>query len=88
MRHILGRLPSGEQGSTPSWLPIHASLVPFVCGSLAGVTSWALIYPLDVCVSLLIIAFDFVLLTRLISKQRENKSSTESAGWRTLSWCV
>ena len=48
MRHILGRLPSGEQGPTPPWLPIHPSLVPFVCGSLAGVTSWALIYPLDV----------------------------------------
>jgi solute carrier family 25 carnitine/acylcarnitine transporter 20/29 len=49
MRHVLGRLPSGEQGPTPTWLPIHASVVPFVCGSLAGVTSWALIYPLDVC---------------------------------------
>ncbi|KAI0321645.1 mitochondrial carrier [Amylostereum chailletii] len=48
MRHILGRYPNGEQGPTPAWLPIHASLVPFVCGSLAGVTSWALIYPLDV----------------------------------------
>ncbi|TFK42496.1 mitochondrial carrier domain-containing protein [Crucibulum laeve] len=48
MRHILGRKRSGEQGPTPSWLPIHQSLVPFVCGSLAGVTSWALIYPLDV----------------------------------------
>jgi len=48
MRHALGRLPSGEQGPTPPWLPIHASIVPFVCGSLAGVTSWALIYPLDV----------------------------------------
>lgn len=48
MRHLLGRLPSGEQGPTPPWLPIHPSLVPFVCGSLSGVTSWALIYPLDV----------------------------------------
>ena len=48
MRHVLGRLPSGEQGPTPHWLPIHPSLVPFFCGSLAGVTSWALIYPLDV----------------------------------------
>ncbi|ETW86043.1 mitochondrial carrier protein [Heterobasidion irregulare TC 32-1] len=48
MRHLLGRTSSGEQGPTPSWLPIHASLVPFVCGSLSGVTSWALIYPLDV----------------------------------------
>ncbi|KAI0031818.1 mitochondrial carrier [Vararia minispora EC-137] len=48
MRHLLGRLPSGEQGPTPAWLPIHASVVPFVCGSLAGVTSWAVIYPLDV----------------------------------------
>jgi len=48
LRHIMGRLPSGEQGPTPSWMPIHSSLVPFLCGSLAGVTSWALIYPLDV----------------------------------------
>ncbi|PFH54273.1 hypothetical protein AMATHDRAFT_72776 [Amanita thiersii Skay4041] len=48
MRHILGRNRSGEQGPTPSWLPIHASLVPFFCGSVSGVTSWALIYPLDV----------------------------------------
>lgn len=48
MRHLLGRERNGEQGSTPSWLPIHSSLVPFVCGSLSGVTSWALIYPLDV----------------------------------------
>ncbi|KAJ7940527.1 mitochondrial carrier domain-containing protein [Mycena leptocephala] len=48
MRHLLGRDRNGEQGATPSWLPIPASLVPFVCGSLSGVTSWALIYPLDV----------------------------------------
>jgi len=48
MRHLLGRLPSGEQGPTPAWLPIHSSLVPFFCGSLSGVTSWALIYPMDV----------------------------------------
>ncbi|KAF8623576.1 hypothetical protein AX15_006344 [Amanita polypyramis BW_CC] len=48
MRHLLGRNRSGEQGPTPSWLPIHASLVPFVSGSISGVTSWALIYPLDV----------------------------------------
>ncbi|CAK5264612.1 unnamed protein product [Mycena citricolor] len=48
MRHLLGRHRNGEQGSTPSWLPVHASLVPFVCGSVSGVTSWALIYPLDV----------------------------------------
>jgi hypothetical protein len=48
MRHLLGRQRSGEQGPTPSWLPIHNSLVPFVCGSVSGVTSWALIYPLDV----------------------------------------
>ncbi|KAF7294850.1 hypothetical protein MIND_01022900 [Mycena indigotica] len=47
-RHILGRNRLGEQGETPSWLPIPSSLVPFVCGSLSGVTSWALIYPLDV----------------------------------------
>ena len=50
MRHMMGRLPSGEQGPTPSWMPVPASVVPFMCGSLAGVTSWALIYPLDVYV--------------------------------------
>ncbi|KAG1772809.1 hypothetical protein EDD22DRAFT_976463 [Suillus occidentalis] len=48
IRHLLGRQRSGEQGPTPAWLPIPTSLIPFVCGSLAGVTSWALIYPLDV----------------------------------------
>ncbi|KAF5347881.1 hypothetical protein D9757_007688 [Collybiopsis confluens] len=48
MRYLLGRQRSGEQAAIPSWLPIHVSLVPFVCGSFAGVTSWALIYPLDV----------------------------------------
>lgn len=47
-RYIMGRDYLGEQGLTPPWLPIPASLVPFLCGSLAGVTSWALIYPLDV----------------------------------------
>jgi len=48
MRHVLGRLQSGEQGPTPYWAPIPPSLIPFACGSIAGVTSWALIYPLDV----------------------------------------
>ncbi|KAI0797583.1 mitochondrial carrier [Abortiporus biennis] len=48
LRHLMGRLPSGEQGPTPPWMPIHSSLVPFLCGSVAGVSSWALIYPLDV----------------------------------------
>ncbi|KIY43600.1 mitochondrial carrier [Fistulina hepatica ATCC 64428] len=48
MRHVLGRNRAGEQGTPPSWLPIPPSLIPFVCGSLAGVTSWSLIYPLDV----------------------------------------
>lgn len=48
LRHLLGRQRSGEQGPTPPWLPIPVSLIPFVCGSVAGVTSWALIYPLDV----------------------------------------
>lgn len=57
MRHWLGRKGgggmsgvSGEQGELPDWargwLPVQ--LVPFLCGSLAGVTSWALIYPVDV----------------------------------------
>lgn len=48
LRYMMGRLPSGEQGPTPAWMPIPSALVPFMCGSLAGVTSWALIYPLDV----------------------------------------
>ena len=44
----LGRLPSGQQGVIPAWLPIHPTMIPFLCGSIAGVTSWAIIYPLDV----------------------------------------
>lgn len=48
MRHICGRNRLGEQGEVPAWLPVPVSLVPFLCGSFAGVTSWALIYPLDV----------------------------------------
>ena len=49
-RHVLGRLPSGVQGPQPSWLPFHIpeSTIPFLCGSLGGLTSWAIIYPLDV----------------------------------------
>ena len=61
MRYLLGRrresYTDGKgkgrddgQGEVPewarSWLP--QSIVPFVCGSVAGVTSWALIYPVDV----------------------------------------
>lgn len=38
MRHLLGRDRAGEQGKTPAWLPIPYSLVPFFCGSFAGVT--------------------------------------------------
>ncbi|ORX38252.1 mitochondrial carrier domain-containing protein [Kockovaella imperatae] len=38
-----------EQGDVPewarSWLP--KGLIPFMCGSVAGVTSWAVIYPVD-----------------------------------------
>ncbi|KAL7409938.1 mitochondrial carrier [Mrakia frigida] len=44
-RNLLGRLPNGDQGVAPSWLPIPNSLIPFFCGSAAGVSSWALIYP-------------------------------------------
>ncbi|WWD19339.1 hypothetical protein CI109_103798 [Kwoniella shandongensis] len=41
---------SGDvQGDVPdwakSWLP--KGIIPFLCGSVAGVTSWALIYPVD-----------------------------------------
>ena len=48
MRFLLGRQRDGQQGEPPAWLPIPPSVIPFTCGSLAGVTSWALIYPLDV----------------------------------------
>ena len=37
MRHLLGRQRSGEQGPTPSWLPVPVSVVPFICGSVSGV---------------------------------------------------
>ena len=39
-----------EQGEVPEWARgiLPKSLIPFLCGSLAGVTSWALIYPVDV----------------------------------------
>jgi len=47
-RYLLGRQPSGEQGPIPTWMPVHPNLIPFLCGSVAGVTSWALIYPVDV----------------------------------------
>lgn len=40
---------ANTQGDLPSWAKwLPPQLVPFLCGSLAGVTSWALIYPVDV----------------------------------------
>lgn len=48
MRFLLGWDASGRPGQPPAWLPLPPSLIPFACGSFAGVTSWALIYPLDV----------------------------------------
>lgn len=41
---------SSAQGELPDWARgwLPPQLVPFLCGSLAGVTSWALIYPVDV----------------------------------------
>lgn len=52
-RYLLGRDPlTDRQGPVPEWakgwLPI--SLIPFSAGAVAGVTSWALIYPVDVSV--------------------------------------
>ncbi|ODN77728.1 hypothetical protein L202_04870 [Cryptococcus amylolentus CBS 6039] len=37
------------QGDVPEWCRgwIMKGMIPFLCGSLAGVTSWALIYPVD-----------------------------------------
>lgn len=45
-----GRRGEGEQGDLPEWAKgwLPKQLVPFLCGSVAGVTSWALIYPVDV----------------------------------------
>jgi len=48
MRHLMGRRQSGEQGPPPPWFPLPQGIIPFFCGSISGVTSWALIYPLDV----------------------------------------
>lgn len=59
MRHLLGRKRDGTssregdglvQGDVPEWARgwLPKGLIPFLCGSLAGVTSWALIYPVDV----------------------------------------
>ena len=50
-RYVLGRDPlTDRQGPVPEWakglLPV--SLIPFSAGAVAGVTSWALIYPVDV----------------------------------------
>lgn len=46
------------QGDVPdwarAWLPRQA--IPFLCGSVAGVSSWALIYPVDVSLLALYIA--------------------------------
>ena len=58
MRHSLGRKrdlkgkgrEGDEQGEVPEWARawLPKSLIPFLCGSVAGVSSWALIYPVDV----------------------------------------
>ena len=59
MRHLLGRKRDGTssregdglvQGDVPDWAKgwLPKGMIPFLCGSLAGVTSWALIYPVDV----------------------------------------
>jgi hypothetical protein len=44
------RFSGSTQGDLPDWAKgwLPPQLVPFLCGSLAGVTSWALIYPVDV----------------------------------------
>jgi len=47
-RYLMNRRITGEQDAPPAWLPIPISLIPFFCGSVAGVTSWAIIYPVDV----------------------------------------
>lgn len=59
MRYWMGRKRDGTssregdgmvQGDVPDWAKgwIPKGLIPFLCGSVAGVTSWALIYPVDV----------------------------------------
>lgn len=60
MRHMLGRKKVERAGKDDelvqenmpdwarSWLP--EGLIPFLCGSLAGVSSWAMIYPVDVSI--------------------------------------
>jgi solute carrier family 25 carnitine/acylcarnitine transporter 20/29 len=76
LRHILGRKINmddadeggrrgrEEQGKVPDWARVWLprGLIPFLCGSLAGVTSWALIYPVDVsgCISVFVFRADLV----------------------------
>ncbi|OCF40992.1 hypothetical protein I317_05191 [Kwoniella heveanensis CBS 569] len=45
-----GEMGSGDvQGDVPDWARawLPKQIIPFLCGSLAGVSSWALIYPVD-----------------------------------------
>ncbi|WVQ72681.1 hypothetical protein IAR50_002241 [Cryptococcus sp. DSM 104548] len=44
-----GRFGDDVQGDVPEWCRgwLPKGVIPFLCGSLAGVTSWALIYPVD-----------------------------------------
>nr|XP_018261786.1 uncharacterized protein I303_06231 [Kwoniella dejecticola CBS 10117]OBR83944.1 hypothetical protein I303_06231 [Kwoniella dejecticola CBS 10117] len=50
MRYYLGRSKSSISNHLPAWARniLPKGLIPFFCGSVAGVTSWALIYPVDV----------------------------------------
>ncbi|WVF67662.1 hypothetical protein IAT40_002421 [Kwoniella sp. CBS 6097] len=45
-----GEMGTGDvQGDVPDWARgwLPKQIIPFLCGSLAGVSSWALIYPVD-----------------------------------------
>jgi hypothetical protein len=46
LRQLLGRLPDGTQGPTPAWSPIPSSLTPLFSGALAGVSAFAIVYPI------------------------------------------
>ncbi|WVR09344.1 hypothetical protein IAU60_006410 [Kwoniella sp. DSM 27419] len=45
----IGAGPGDVQGDVPDWAKgwLPKQLIPFLCGSVAGVSSWALIYPVD-----------------------------------------
>ena len=58
LRQLLGRLPDGTQGPTPTWSPIPASLTPLFSGALAGVSAFAIVYPIGALLARKMLSID------------------------------